>query len=240
MSTPQVLEYQEERILNAVGTATTDVSMSDYEWGLYRDAIRTGEFGARPDSAAPWQRRDEPGLHRYGHGRVIIDRMARAYLGNNHVRYDLADLLTLGLSLSVERLWMALCSCYNAARDIAAYERGNGGPNGRWAREALANIRPENDPYASDRGGPVYHFFGIGVFMMGAGPTSTAVAAGMQQYVPNTNRADTFKHHDVGEWAVSFWGNWLQFIVNQQGNAAAREQVWDIIDFWRNVFAPDS
>lgn len=239
MSVPQVLQYQEQRILSVVGSATIDVSMTSYEWGLYGDAIRTGEFGARPDSMAPWHRQGDPGLHRYGHGRVIIDRMAAAYLSNRHVRYDLADLLVLGLALSGDRLWMALCSCYNAARDIAAYERGNAGPNGRWAREALALIRPANDPYSMDRGGPVYHFFGIGVFMMGAGPTATGVAAGMQQWVPNTNRADRFKHHELGDWAVSFWGRWLQSIVQQQGNAAAREQVQDIIDFWRGVFVPD-
>ncbi|MEZ4294317.1 MAG: hypothetical protein R3B70_05025 [Polyangiaceae bacterium] len=236
MSVPQVLQYQEQRILTQVASSTIDVSMNSYEGGLYRDAIRTGEFGARPDSLAPWHRQNDPGLHRYGHGRVIIDRMAAAYLRNNHVRYDLADLLVMGLALSQDRLWMALCSCYNATRDIAAQERGNGGPNGRWAREALALIRPSNDPYSTDRGGPAYHFFGIGVFMMGAGPTVTSVAAGMQQWVPGTNNADRFKHHELGNWAVSFWGNWLVGIVRRQGNARLREQVGDTIQFWRRVF----
>ena len=173
---------------------------------MCHSSLLSGEYGKRPDSAAPADVRGQGGLPDYGSPDRIFNALASAYTRNRHAQIDPAEMLDISLQFNNNRFFEAICGCYNAGRNLAAYERNHYFPNnGFQADGALRSIRPENDPYQSDKAGPVYHLFGIGVVTFGVGHQLAELGAVIQQYLANTNTADRFKHDEVGRWAVRFF-----------------------------------
>ncbi len=228
------LEYVESRIREVVRLRSPNFWVDAGEVWMADTSVASGEYGKRPDSDPPMMHRGEGGLPNYGQPDAIAARMAAAYRNNHNVLYDPGDLLALGLDLNENKFFKAICGVYNACRNYAAIERGlTDFPDVPVAEKALANIRPPGDPYYSDKAGPVYHFFGIGVVSMGVGSDLARIGTGLQQFAPNTNRVDRFKHHELGVMAVS-----LFYRLRRENDPVfnALEGVQGAVQPWRYFF----
>jgi hypothetical protein len=200
------LAYIEKRIRQVIQNRSPDFGVTAQEIAMCQSSLVSGEYGKKPAIDAPWQHRGEGGLPNYGSPDRLFNSLAATHDRNVHAQIDPAEMLDMALLLNNNRFFEAICGCYNAGRNLAAYERDNCfASNGFSADTALANIRPPGDPWQKDKAGPVYHLFGIGVVTFGVGHDLAEIGSYIQQFAGDTNNKDQFKHGQVGKWAVSLF-----------------------------------
>ena len=125
---------------------------------------------------------------------------------SDKARLDPADIYKKSLELNQGDAFNANLTAHNLMKDVTASERGAGSPEIRQRdsqiENRLINLREPNDPNRSEKMGPWYHFFGLGVAGAAANGASLGVVRdGAQRAFDEVPRSGT----DPGKTATDAW-----------------------------------
>lgn len=124
----------------------------------------------------------------------------------DNAQLDPADIYKKSLELNQGDAFNANLTAHNLMKDVTASERGAGSAEIRerdsQIENRLINLREPNDPHRSEKMGPWYHFFGMGVAGAAAhGASFGAIRDGAQQAFNEVPRSGT----DPGKTATDAW-----------------------------------